>query len=209
MPCEDGAGREHVLALATGSELDVDGPCRSGARGASAAPTARARRCAARPSSSRRGRESSRAPASRSCQLGGVLAARAAPRHREPRPDARIWNVADRRARRVFQHNTEVRDAPFSPDGRWLVTGGASASLWDASTARSSLRLKGHEGVVTACAFDPSGRIDRHGGEDGTVRVVRCDICGASTSSSALPTRGSQQRDASSRREERELYLGG
>ena len=40
------------------------------------------------------------------------------------------------------------------------------------------LRLKGHEGTVTAVAFDPSGRTIVTGGADGTVRTYRCEICG-------------------------------
>ena len=32
---------------------------------------------------------------------------------------------------RPLQHNSEVRDASFSPDGRWLVSAAFGAALWD------------------------------------------------------------------------------
>jgi WD40 repeat protein len=92
--------------------------------------------------------------------------------------DARIWSAATGELVRVFPHNTAVHDAQFSPDERWLVTAALRASLWDAHDGTNIVRLKGHEGTVTAAAFDPSGRMIVTGGVDGTVRTYDCDICG-------------------------------
>ena len=87
---------------------------------------------------------------------------------------ARIWSVATGELVRTFQHNTAVHDAQFSPNGHWLVTAALRASLWDVTEAENVLRLKGHEGTVTAVAFDPSGRTIVTGGADATVRTFRC-----------------------------------
>ena len=70
-------------------------------------------------------------------------------------------------------------------------------------------RLKGHEGIVTAASFDPSGRIIVTGGEDGTVRSFRCALCGGADELTAL----AEARLAATERvltpEERERYAGG
>ena len=122
--------------------------------------------------------------------------------------DARIWNVATGELVRVFAHNTAVRDAQFSPDGRWLVTAALRASLWDANDGTNVVRLKGHEGTLTAATFDPSGRTIVTGGIDGTVRTYRCELCGDVTGLMAL----AEARLAATGREltpeERKLYLG-
>jgi WD40 repeat protein len=91
---------------------------------------------------------------------------------------ARIWSLASGEVIRSLQHNTAVRDAKFSPDEQWLVTAALRASLWDATDGEIVLRLQGHDGTVTAVAFDPSGRTIVTGGADGTVRTYRCDLCG-------------------------------
>ena len=122
---------------------------------------------------------------------------------------ARIWSLPANELARALQHNTAVRDAAFSPDGHWLVTAANRASLWDATDGELILRLQGHEGTVTAVAFDPSGRIIVTGGADGTVRTYRCDPCGDVDELVELADR----RLAGTRRElteaERERYLGG
>ena len=122
--------------------------------------------------------------------------------------DARIWNVRTGELVRAFPHNTAVRDAQFSPDGRWLVTAALRASLWDANEGTNIALPKGHDGVVTAATFDPSGRIIVTGGESGTVRSYQCELCGRADELTAL----AEARLAATGRgltpEQRELYLG-
>jgi WD40 repeat protein len=121
---------------------------------------------------------------------------------------ARIWTVATGELVRTLQHNTAVHDAQFSPNGQWLVTAALRASLWDVTEEENVLRLKGHEGTVTAVAFDPSGRTIVTGGADGTVRTYRCEVCGGVDELIPL----AESRLAGTRRQltqaERERYLG-
>jgi WD40 repeat protein/serine/threonine protein kinase len=61
----------------------------------------------------------------------------------------------------------------FSPDGRWLVTGGEeyTVKIWNVQTGRDQETLRGHNGDVLAVAFSPDGRWLATAGEDTTVRI--------------------------------------
>jgi WD40 repeat protein/serine/threonine protein kinase len=61
----------------------------------------------------------------------------------------------------------------FSPDGRFLVTGGEGdvAKVWDVQTGEELETLRGHTGDVCAVAFSPDGRWLATAGEDTTVRI--------------------------------------
>ena len=121
--------------------------------------------------------------------------------------DVRIWNVATGKAVRRLQHNTAVRDAQFSPDGRWLVSAANKTGLWDIRTGENVLRLQGHQGTTTSATFDPRGRLIVTGGVDGKVRTYECEVCGTIDGLLAL----ADSRLAGTRREltddEREQYL--
>ena len=92
--------------------------------------------------------------------------------------DARIWDTATGNSIGVLQHNTAVHDAQFSPDGRWVITAANRGGLWDAQDGTNVRRLQGHDGTLTAAAFDPTGHTIVTGGVDGTVRTYDCEICG-------------------------------
>jgi len=121
--------------------------------------------------------------------------------------DVRIWDVATGRLVRRLQHGTEVNDAQFSPDGRWLIAAAGKAALWDVAGREIVLRLQGHDGPTTAATFDPTGNVIYTGGADGIVRRYECQICGGLDQLRALADR----RVAATRREltdvEREQYL--
>jgi WD40 repeat protein len=201
------AGREHVLALSDGSRIDVIpvpkrrprrvvGPDGTAAtmRGTTVVVTKDGRSLVLR----HRARVNSIAFS----PSGQLLATASRDR------DARIWDVSTGELVQTFPHNTAVLDAQFGPDGRWLVTAALRAGLWDANEGTNIMRLKGHEGIVMAATFDPSGRIIVTGGEDGTVRSYRCDVCGGLAELVALAERrlAATGRELSSA--ERERYLG-
>jgi eukaryotic-like serine/threonine-protein kinase len=63
----------------------------------------------------------------------------------------------------------------FSPDGRWLATGGEAntVKIWDVEKGEELHTLLGHNGDVYTVAFSPNdnGRWVASGGEDSTVKV--------------------------------------
>jgi WD40 repeat protein len=48
----------------------------------------------------------------------------------------------------------------FSPDGRWLASGGSDAviTIWEVDTGKEVFRLSGHDGPISTLAFHPDGR---------------------------------------------------
>jgi WD40 repeat protein len=67
-------------------------------------------------------------------------------------------------------HTAEVHALAFSPDGRWLASGGDDhlIHLWDVATARIARRLRGHTAPVRTIAFSPDGTRLVSGGHDET-----------------------------------------
>jgi WD40 repeat protein len=58
-----------------------------------------------------------------------------------------------------YTHDFSVSAAAYSPDGRFIVTGGQDrlARVWDANTLRLlNTTLHGHRGVIRSIAFDPA-----------------------------------------------------
>jgi hypothetical protein len=62
-----------------------------------------------------------------------------------------------------------VNRVAFSPDSKWLGTGGSEGDvrLWEVATGREVLRLKGHKGWVLDLAFGSDGRTLLTSAEDG------------------------------------------
>ncbi len=134
-------------------------------------------------------------------RLGGLLATGSRDH------DVRIWDVRTGRSVARLQHGTEVNDAQFSPDGRWLIAAANKAGLWDVKSRELVLRLQGHDGPTTAAVFDPTGKVIYTGGADGTVRRYECQVCGGLSELQAL----ADSRIAATRRQltddERRQYL--
>ena len=105
-------------------------------------------------------------------------------------------------------HGGTVFDASFSPNGRFVVTGGpTTAGVWDTVTRERLYLLQWHEGPVRAAAFSTPTRIVTRG-DDG-VRTYVCDVCGGLRQLVALAERrlAATSRDLSPA--ERRRYLGG
>jgi WD40 repeat protein len=66
-----------------------------------------------------------------------------------------------------------IRAIAFSPDGRYLASGGFDKSIriWEVGTGREVRKLEGHGAVVASVAFNPDGRYLASGSHDKTIRV--------------------------------------
>lgn len=123
--------------------------------------------------------------------------------------DARMWDArTGETVWRLRGHGGTVFDASFSPDGRWIVTGGpTTAGLWDATSEERVFFLQGHDGPVLAAAFTSPTRIVTRG-RDG-VRTYVCDTCGELPALLALAEKRLAVTGRTLKPAERERYLGG
>jgi WD40 repeat protein len=83
-----------------------------------------------------------------------------------------LWRVKNNALLAMLTgHTRPVLALAFSPDGRWLVTGGMDKTirLWDVRSGQEKAILSGHQGDVSAVAFSPDGRLLATGSEDTTV----------------------------------------
>jgi WD40 repeat protein len=86
----------------------------------------------------------------------------------------RIWDLETGNLTRVLVgHESYVYGLGWSPDGRYLVSGGsfdATARLWDARNGMPLRVLRGHKGYVVQVAWSPDGEtVAVAGGQSGFV----------------------------------------
>src|SRR5206468_2120363 len=74
----------------------------------------------------------------------------------DPLPNGAIARLGTSR----FLHGAFVRSIAYSPDGRWLVSGGDDnmVRLWDAASGKEIRCFTGHTHWVAAVCFAPDGR---------------------------------------------------
>ncbi|MCF6367059.1 MAG: caspase family protein [Bacteroidales bacterium] len=70
-------------------------------------------------------------------------------------------------------HQGAVKVAVFSPDGKFLITGGRdkTAKLWELATGREMRTFQGHEGTILALCFTPDGKYIATGSTDKKVKL--------------------------------------
>jgi WD40 repeat protein len=76
-------------------------------------------------------------------------------------PAVQLWDVLARRGSEPLRgHPGGVYGVVFSPDGEWLVTGGADRTikLWDHPPRREEVHLRGHTGAPGSVALSRDGR---------------------------------------------------
>jgi regulation of enolase protein 1 (concanavalin A-like superfamily) len=97
--------------------------------------------------------------------------------------DIKVWDIETGKELisilRGGEENARQPAGAISPDGQLILSGIADyltfksrITLWDATTGRERMTLRGHEGVVTAVAFSPDGeRIASGGVGESTVKI--------------------------------------
>jgi WD40 repeat protein len=85
-------------------------------------------------------------------------------------PGVLIWSAATGELHRRITHPAQVLCAAFRPDGRQVATATADlmVRLWDTSTGKELLALKGHEGEIRELVYHPDGTLLASAAADGT-----------------------------------------
>ena len=70
-------------------------------------------------------------------------------------------------------HSSGVRSVAYSPDGRYLASGGddGAIKIWEVATGTELRTLTDHSEVVRSLAYSPDGRYLASGSQDKTTKI--------------------------------------
>jgi WD40 repeat protein len=63
----------------------------------------------------------------------------------------------------------------YSPDGRFILSGGSDVMLWEVATGKCLRIFSGHTSPVHSVAFSPDGRFALSGSGDYTLKLWEID----------------------------------
>jgi len=88
----------------------------------------------------------------------------------------KLWDVSSRSQKTELQrltgyneHENNVGDVDFSPDGRLVAASSpkSTITIWDVTTGKAIATLSGHSGAVKRVTFSPDGNTLASGSGDG------------------------------------------
>jgi WD40 repeat protein len=91
----------------------------------------------------------------------------------------RIWSSDPQNAARPLRtlagHAGPAQSIAYSPDGKWLISGGEDRALrlWQAESGRATSALPAHTGPILAVAFQPDGKGFASASADGSIKLWR------------------------------------
>lgn len=92
---------------------------------------------------------------------------------RSPSPPLKVKEVRYKQKLILEGHQRGVSQVKFSPDGRWIASCSADATIkiWDATTGKCMQTLEGHLAGISTVAWSPDSRIVASGSDDKVIRL--------------------------------------